>query len=86
MQPHPLTIANLVAERARSHPDLDVLTFEHDGAIQTRTYRQLWENAQRIARALLESRMCRGERFALLMMNHPEFVEAMVAAAISACE
>lgn len=75
-------IANLVADRARSQPEFDVLTFENDGVLEVRTYRQLWENGQRIARALAGVGMRRGDRFALLMLNHPEFVESMIASAI----
>jgi carnitine-CoA ligase len=79
----PFIIANLVRERARTSPDLDVLTFDADGRSETRTYRQLWENGQRIAQALLEYGMRRGDRFAILMLNEPEFVEAMIGSAIA---
>ena len=78
----PGTIANLVAEQAFRQPALEALTFEHQGTLETRTYQQLWENGQRIAQALLERGLRAGERFALLMLNHPEFVETMIAAAI----
>ncbi len=77
-----LIIANLVADRARSHPDVDILTFEHDGNHEVRTYRHLWENGQRIAAALAARGLAEGDRFALLIQNHPEFIESMVASAI----
>jgi len=80
-----LIIANLVAAKARENPDLDVLTFEDQGSAQVRTYRQLWENGQRLAAGLLNAGVCKGDRFALLIQNHPEFVEFMVAAAIVGC-
>jgi len=80
--PSESNIASLVASRAKTHPDLDVLTFEDNAAEETRTYLQLWQNGQRVADALARSGMRRGDRFALLMQNHPEFVEAMVASAI----
>ena len=79
--PSESNIASLVASRAKTHPDLDVLTFEDNAAEETRTYLQLWQNGQRVADALARSGMRRGDRFALLMQNHPEFVEAMVASA-----
>lgn len=75
-------IANLVEAGAVSNPDLDVLTFEDGGKEEVRTYRQLWNNGQRIAAALRASGLQAGDRVALLMQNHPEFVETMVAAAI----
>jgi crotonobetaine/carnitine-CoA ligase len=77
-----LIIANLVAARAAENPDLDVLTFEHQGAVEIRTYRQLWDNAQRLAAGLAACGVKQGDRIALLIQNHPEFVELMVANAI----
>jgi crotonobetaine/carnitine-CoA ligase len=81
-EPNLLIIAHLIADRAASLPDLDVLTFEQQGQAETRTYRQLWENGQRIAAGLAGLGVGPGDRFALLLLNHPEFVETMVACAI----
>ena len=47
------------------------------------TYRQLWENGQRLAQVLIDRGLRPGEHFALLMANHAEFIDAMVAASIS---
>jgi carnitine-CoA ligase len=77
-----LIIANLVADRAKTNPDLDVLTFEHQGTVETRTYQQLWENGQRLAAGLAGLGVKKGDHFALLIQNHPEFVELMVASSI----
>ena len=77
-----LIIANLVAARARENPDLDVLTVEDQAVLETRTYQQLWENGQRIAAGLAGIGVRQGDRFALLIQNHPEFVEIMIASAI----
>lgn len=77
-----LIIANLIAAQARDNPDLDVLSFEDQGAVATRSYRQLWENGQRLAAGLAGVGLKQGERFALLIQNHPEFVELMIASAI----
>jgi carnitine-CoA ligase len=78
-------LANLIANRAETMPDLPVLTIEGAGVRpdEVRTYRQLWQNGQRLARRLLEQGLKPGEHFALLMANHAEFVDAMVAASIS---
>ncbi len=81
-EPNQLIIANLVADRAAWQPHLDVLTFEHEGTAETLTYRELWDNGQRLAKALGDLGMGKGDRFALLIQNHPEFVELMVASAI----
>ncbi len=81
-----ISIAHMVAAHLAADADLDVLTFEHEGAIETRTYRELWANGQRIAHMLRGRNLRRGERVALLILNHPEFVDSMVGAAIAGVE
>ena len=86
MSTRPDTIlAALIANRVDTMPDRDVLTIEGAGARpdEVRTYRQLWENGQRLAQVLIDQGLRPGEHFALLMANHAEFIEAMVAASIS---
>jgi crotonobetaine/carnitine-CoA ligase len=84
-----LVLADLIAVRAEQRPDLDVLTFEHlglDGGAtpdEVRTYADLHANAHRIAAGLIRHGLRPGDRFALMMRNHPEFVETMVAASIA---
>src|SRR5579871_3692251 len=84
-----VVLADLLALRAEARPDLDVLTFEHlslaDGRPdEVRTYAALWLDAQRIASWLVRRGLARGERFGLVMRNHPEFVETLAAASITA--
>lgn len=87
--PNEMILADLIVSRAESHPGLDVLTFEHlslDGGAtpdEVRTYEDLAENANRIAATLVARRVEPGDRFAIMMGNHPEFVEAMIAASIA---
>ena len=87
----PFILADLVQIRAEEKPDLDVLTFEHfslDGGAtpdEVRTYADLQTHANRIAADLVKSGMAPGDRFAIMMRNHPEFVEAMIAASITGC-
>jgi crotonobetaine/carnitine-CoA ligase len=82
-------LADLIDIRAEQHPDLDVVTFEHlslDGLAtpdEVRTYAQLGDNGRRIAGELVRRGMGRGDRFGLMMRNHPEFVEATIAASAS---
>jgi crotonobetaine/carnitine-CoA ligase len=80
-------VANLVKDWAEKKPDLDVLTFvsiDEQGQFveETRTYKQLWENGQRLASVLQSKGMKKGDAFALVMANHPEFVDFMVASSI----
>ena len=69
----------------RRRPDLDVVTFEggESGAEEVRTYAQLWSNANRLAAGLLERGTGYGERFAILLRNHPQFIELMIAASLT---
>ena len=84
-----MVLADLVALRAEENPDLDVVTFERldstDGKVEDeiRTYADLHENGNRIAAGLLARGLDRSDRFALIMRNHPEFVETMIAASIT---
>lgn len=82
-----LILADLIAARAEEKPDLDVLTFEGGGERddELRTYADLLQNGHRVAAGLIARGMERGDRFALLMRNHPEFVDCMVGASVSAC-
>lgn len=83
-----LILADLIAERARTHPDLDVLTFVRvlangDIDARPRSYADLWRNGNAIASALAQAGTQDGARFAIMMRNLPEFVEAMVGASIT---
>ncbi len=86
-----MILADLIIARAEEKPDFDVLTFERedssDGRFpdRIRNYAQLRENANRIAAALLARGMEYGDRFGLIMRNHSEFVETMIAASQTAC-
>ena len=79
--------ANLISTRASAGDDFDVLTFVHfdngsELVEQVRSYQDLQHNGQRLASALLEAGMGKGDSFALVMQNHPEFVDTMVASSI----
>ncbi len=86
-EPNLLILADLMQSHAETKSDLDVVTFEGGGVREDeiRTYAQLFENAHRIAAGLIARGMERGDRFALLMRNHPEFIEAMIATSITGC-
>ncbi len=80
-----MILADLIAARAESRPDLDVVTFEggDSGREEVRTYADLWANANRLAAGLLARGMNYGDRFAILLRNHPEFIELMIAASLT---
>ncbi len=84
-----MVLGDLIRMRAESRPDRDVLTFEHlslDGGAtpdEVRTYADLAIHANRIAAALIARGISPGDRFAIVLRNHPEFVESMIAASIT---
>lgn len=84
-----LILADLIASRAQERPDFDVLTFEHlslDGGAtpdEVRTFADLHTHAHRVAAELIARGLAPGDRFAIMMRNHPEFIEAMIAASIT---
>jgi carnitine-CoA ligase len=80
------TLCAIAENRAESRPDFPVLTIEGAGvrSDEVRTYRQLWENGQRVAQMLIGLGIEPGDRCALVMANHPEFIEAMIGASIAA--
>jgi crotonobetaine/carnitine-CoA ligase len=83
-----MILADLIQIRAEQKPDVDVLTFEHlslDGGAtpdEVRSYADLATNANRIAAGLLARGVERGDRVAVMMRNHPEFVETLIACSI----
>jgi crotonobetaine/carnitine-CoA ligase len=81
----------ILAELVRSNRDRDLgyelLTFVNvgeDGTFleETRNYGELWQNGQRVAAWMRSQGMQRGDKFAIVMQNHPEFVDLMVASSI----
>lgn len=79
-----LILADFILGRAESKPDFQILTFEGADVRpdETRTYGELWANAQRLAHVMRERGLGHGDSFAIMLRNHPEFVEGMVAASI----
>ncbi len=88
---NPAILVDLIHTKAEQQGDFEVLTFEHlslDGgrsADEVRSYAALAERANRIAAWLMAAGAEPGTRFALMMRNHPEFVETMIAASQTGC-
>ena len=71
---------------AEKDPDRLLLTFvsieNSEFVEENRSAKELLNNSLMLAQALSKAGMQEGERFALVMRNHPEFVEAMLASEI----
>jgi len=78
-------LCQLITERSRTKPDFQVLVFitpeGHTSYVEeTRSYAQLQQNAQSLAHALQALGVGAGQQVGVMMNNHPEFVETMLAA------
>jgi len=83
----PRTLAELVLARQGTDSEVPLLTFVEiaaDGSLSTeqRSFAQLWQGGQALAAWMTGRGVTRGDRLAIMMNNHPEFVDAMVAAAM----
>ena len=73
--------AHLIELKAQQAPEKEVLIFEHGDQGETRlTYRNIYENANKIARLLLDNGVGNGDAFVVYMKNSPEFVYSLFAA------
>jgi len=62
-------------------PDKTALIFVNDdGSDERLTYADIFENTHKISRALIKAGVGRGDTFALVMRNHPEFLYSLAAA------
>jgi crotonobetaine/carnitine-CoA ligase len=78
------TLAGVVAKHALRAPESEAVVFEGAGIRpdDIRTYGDLWRNAQRLALGLTRLDVRPGDHIAMLMANHVEFVELMIASGI----
>jgi crotonobetaine/carnitine-CoA ligase len=83
MELNPAILAHAVEIKARERPDFPVLTFDYPDHTETVSYASLWAGAQHVAGALAEAGVGFGDRFALVMRNHPQFAHALVAASLA---
>ncbi len=78
---NPDIIGHLLELKAKEVPEQEVLIFERGERSEIRlTYRDIYENSNKIARLLLDNGVGSGDTFAVFMKNHPEFVYSLVAA------
>jgi len=82
-----MMLADFFLAKAEANPDHRILTFEGGGVRddEFRSWQDIWLNAQRIAAVMRDRGMTRGDRFAIALRNHPEFVDAMCAASLLGC-
>ena len=74
----------LLELRAEELPNKLALVFENGGQFpdEKLTYAQIYANAVRMAMALREEGFSKGDKLALVMRNHPEYVYALAACSL----
>lgn len=78
-----LTLGGLLVEAVSAHGDREAVAF-HDGDRVVRwKYADLESEADRVAKALIASRVTKGTRVALLMGNRPEWVASAFGVALA---
>lgn len=86
--PKYIVLAHHIKRMAETKPDYDVATFvsiDEDGTFvdDVRTYSALWNNGQKLAAGLLDMGQRIGDTFGIVMQNHAEFADLMVASSIT---
>ena len=81
---NPVIISHAVQMKAEADPDHRVYTFENPTyGDREVTHADLWTHSNRLAAYFAERGLGKGDTVAILMRNYPEFIYAMIAAAIS---
>ena len=76
-------IAYELESRAESMPDFKVVTFENGNLPEeVLTYQDIVLRGRKLAHELKKNGIGKGDKFSLLMRNHPEFLYSMYAASI----
>ncbi len=79
---NPGILAHAVELHATATPQRRVLTFDYPDHIEPVSYGALFQGAQAVARTLADAGLAEGDRFGIMMRNHPEFAHGLVAASL----
>ena len=83
----PTTLTDIIEYNVKKQPHKEILSFvtingDGDLVSEIRSYQQLFDNAKALAVTLTELGLSKNQQIAIIMNNHPEFVETMIAASI----
>ncbi len=77
-------LAREVEKKYKEMPEFPILTFENGKfSDEIITYRDLYIKSKLLARRLQEMGLKKGDKFCIVMRNHPEFVYALIAASFT---
>ena len=83
MMDEPLTLASILERASRYFPQVEVASCRPDGTLSRIQYGALARRVRRLARALQQAGLARGDRVATLMWNHAAHAEAYFAAPLA---
>lgn len=78
-----LTLVGWLAEVCTRYRDREALVLHEDGVRIGWSYGDLWEEANRVARALRSLGLGKGERVGILFTNRPEFLSSLFGTALA---
>ncbi len=79
-----MILGHVIQMKAESAPDKKCLIFERGERPDVHlTYADLWRNSNKVAALLQEHGVGKGDKFAMMMRNHPEFLYAMTAGTLT---
>ena len=84
MDLNPAILAHAVEIHAAQTPERRVLTFDYPDHAELVTYADLLRGARIVALLLADAGVAAGDRFGVMMRNHPEFAYALTAASLTA--
>jgi acyl-CoA synthetase (AMP-forming)/AMP-acid ligase II len=79
-----MILGHVIQMKAKAAPDKKCVIFERNDKPDVHlTYADLWKNTNKIAALLQEHGLKKGDKFAIMMRNHPEFLYAMTAGTLT---
>ncbi len=79
-----MILGHVIQMKAESQPDKKCLIFERNTNPDVHlTYADLWRSSNKVAVMLKEQGVEKGDKFAIMMRNHPEFLYAMTAGTLT---
>ena len=79
-----MILGHVIQMKAEASPDKECIIFERDKNPDVHvTYGDMWRNTNKIAAMLKKEDVGKGDKFAIMMRNHPEFLYSMTAGTLT---
>ena len=78
-----LTIAGYLREVCERHAVREAVVFRYGDTVERWSYQDLWDQSQRVAKALIASGVGKDCRVGILMTNRPEYLSALFGTALA---